>query len=333
MIMLWGISEDGPLRAVRGALDAHGRDLVFVDQFDAARYECHITTTGAKEGWLDLNGFEVDLDEVGAVFLRPYATRRVLDLIEGCDNQVIEQVAWFDDALMVWTELTRALVVNRPSAMASNASKPLQTHIAKKFGFETPPTLLTNDRHAATSFQAEHGAAIYKSASGVRSRVARLDREVLARLGTCACPLQIQAWIEGVDWRVHVVGDDLFACTIESDEVDYRYPQAGSAPRMEAASLPADVAAQCLRLARGLDFALTGIDLRRTKDGRWYFLEANPSPGFTYYEDATGAPIASAVASMLAACSCPFRKFHPVDGLSRNRRIAVAAGARCAARI
>jgi hypothetical protein len=30
-----------------------------------------------------------------------------------------------------------------------------------------------------------------------------------------------------------------------------------------------------------------------------YFFEVNPSPGFTYFEDVTGQPIAAAVARLL----------------------------------
>ena len=45
---------------------------------------------------------------------------------------------------------------------------------------------------------------------------------------------------------------------------------------------------------------LAGIDLRLTDDGRWFCFEVNPSPGFTYYEQATGQPIARSIARLLA---------------------------------
>jgi D-alanine-D-alanine ligase-like ATP-grasp enzyme len=46
---------------------------------------------------------------------------------------------------------------------------------------------------------------------------------------------------------------------------------------------------------------LAGIDLRRTDDGEWCCFEVNPSPGFSFYEDHTGQPIAAAVAELLVA--------------------------------
>ncbi|HXA39097.1 MAG TPA: hypothetical protein VNW53_08865 [Phenylobacterium sp.] len=303
MILLWGVSEDGPLRAVRAALEARGVDTVFVDQFDAEGFDCRIATAGGDGGRLRLGAGELDLDTVSAVYLRPYPGRRVMELME-VEAAAADRVERFEDALLQWTELTPALVVNRPSAMASNGSKPLQAHLAERLGFATPPTLLTSDRDAAAAFWAKHGAVIYKSASGVRSRVAQLDAVVLDRLCAPACPIQLQARIEGVDWRAHVVGDEVFACTVESDAVDYRYPEADG-PRITAATLPSAVADQCLALARSLGFVLSGIDLRRTPDGRWIFFEANPSPGFTYYEDATGAPISTALADLLARAEAP----------------------------
>ncbi len=55
------------------------------------------------------------------------------------------------------------------------------------------------------------------------------------------------------------------------------------------------------RLVASMSLLLAGIDLRRTPDGQWFCLEVNPSPGFTYYESATGQPIADSIACVLAA--------------------------------
>jgi D-alanine-D-alanine ligase-like ATP-grasp enzyme len=56
------------------------------------------------------------------------------------------------------------------------------------------------------------------------------------------------------------------------------------------------------RLATAIGLPSAGIDLRRTQEGRWYCFEVNPSPGFTFYQDATGQRIAEAVAILLANC-------------------------------
>lgn len=48
---------------------------------------------------------------------------------------------------------------------------------------------------------------------------------------------------------------------------------------------------------------LAGIALRRTPEGGWVCFEVNPSPGFSFYEEATGQPIAAAVADLLLVVS------------------------------
>jgi hypothetical protein len=48
-----------------------------------------------------------------------------------------------------------------------------------------------------------------------------------------------------------------------------------------------------------MGLALAGVDLRLRPDGRWFCFEVNPSPAFSYYENAAGQPIAAAVATLL----------------------------------
>jgi D-alanine-D-alanine ligase-like ATP-grasp enzyme len=43
-----------------------------------------------------------------------------------------------------------------------------------------------------------------------------------------------------------------------------------------------------------------GLDLKVTPEGEVFCFEVNPSPGFSYFEQATGQPIARAVARHLA---------------------------------
>jgi glutathione synthase/RimK-type ligase-like ATP-grasp enzyme len=198
--------------------------------------------------------------------------------------------------------LTPALVVNRPSVMASNNSKPYQAAAIGALGFATPETLITTDPAAAAAFWAAHGAVIYKSISGVRSIVSRLGPVHRDRLADVAwCPTQFQEYVAGDDFRVHVVGGEIFASRITSAADDYRYAgRQGAAVAIEPCELPRNCAGRCARLAAALGLHVAGIDLRRTPAGRWYCFEVNPSPGFTYYQDATGQPIDDAIARFLA---------------------------------
>ena len=120
------------------------------------------------------------------------------------------------------------------------------------------------------------------------------------------CPTQFQQYVPGKDYRVHVVGEEVFACEIISEADDYRYAtRQGPAPAIRPYELPGDVAERCLLLARAFQMSVVGIDLRCTPEGSWYCFEVNPSPAFTYYQHATDQPIDTAIARLLLAGSSP----------------------------
>jgi hypothetical protein len=298
MILLWG-----PLASVRDALASRGASVVFLDQRETLRSEIELTVDGGVSGVLRFPGGEVSLGNISAVYIRPYDLRAALSKnVEDSDHSHESQAALFESTISWWSDLTPALVINRPTAMRSNSSKPYQAAFIQSAGFDVPETLVTTDKGAATHFWDRHGTVIYKSVSGIRSIVSRLTPEHRGRLDDLAnCPTQFQEYVKGVDIRVNVVADETFGCEIESKADDYRYAsRQGCDVQMRSCNLPAEIADQCRSLAGALNLPVAGIDLRRTRDERWYCFEVNPSPGFTFYESWTGQPIGAAIARLLA---------------------------------
>ncbi len=114
-------------------------------------------------------------------------------------------------------------------------------------------------------------------------------------------PTQFQAFVPGVNIRVHVVGDALFATEIASAAVDYRYGERdGFDTAMAPVELPQAIAEACVQLTSGLGLVLSGIDLKRTPAGEWYCFEVNPSPAYSYFEELGGQPIAEALVRALS---------------------------------
>jgi hypothetical protein len=302
MILLWGIASDGPLAQVRAALLRVGAPMVFLDQQRVLQDRIALSLDDGISGSLRTAGQTLDLAAVTAVYVRPYDTMRMHAMQGAKPGGRRHQRAFaFDNALTSWLELTPARVVNRPSAMSSNHAKPYQLELIRKAGFEVPDTLVTTDPDAIADFWERHHHVIYKSVSGMRSIVTRLGDGHRDRLyDVSACPTQFQQCIHGTDYRVHVVGQAVFGCEIRSEAHDYRYPHRQSADvSLHACEVPADIADRCRRLATSLGLVVTGIDLRRTPEGAWYCFEANPSPGFSYYEESTGQPISDAIADLL----------------------------------
>jgi len=314
VILLWGVSSDGPLAAAQAALARRGAPVFHVDQRRTAEtaLDLRLDASGLS-GELRVGPDRCALAEIVGVYVRSYGTSTLLD--PDADAALVAHATGLEAAIQEFLDVTPAKLVNPAAAMATNGSKPYQAALIARRGFRTPQTLVTTDPAAAAAFRARHGAVIYKSVSGVRSIVSRLTDDDLDRLDDIAwCPTQFQAHVPGRDFRVHVVGERLFTCEIATEADDYRYAHRQDLPvSITEGRLPEAVAERCLRLAADLGLAFAGIDLRRTPDGDWCCFEVNPSPAFTYYESLTGLPIAEAVADLLIAGS-------PARGPGRSRR-------------
>jgi len=55
-----------------------------------------------------------------------------------------------------------------------------------------------------------------------------------------------------------------------------------------------------LALQKRLQLVYGAIDMRRTPDGEYYFLEVNPAGQWHFVEQRTGLPISKAMADLLA---------------------------------
>ena len=253
-------------------------------------------------GYIAGPDWKLDLDELTGVYIRYLGPEGRVPPPNIAPGAVPAMYFEYDTGLMVLLEDLPCAVVNRLGGGMSNNSKAYQALLVRQCGLLTPPTLVTNDPVAAHRFYEDcQGEVIYKSLSGIRSIVRRLEPEQLARLALLRHgPAQFQAFIPGENVRVHTVGDQWFATRVHSEVVDYRYAsREGRHVEMEPTNLPPAIAESCMRLARQLDLLLTGIDLKETPDGDYYCFEVNPCPGFLYYENYSGQPISTALADLL----------------------------------
>ena len=319
MIVLWGVPGDGPLDAVHACLSELGAEYRFLDQRDAAQSAVDIRVEGQRllvaiEG--ARAAARLEFERVGAAYLRPVDSERALPPELAGDRASRLRAESVDRAVVAWADLTTALAVNPPAAMAVNNSKPYQLRLVAKYGFAVPDTLVTTEPCAVRAFAERHGCLIYKSVSGTRSIVNVLEGAAMERLEAVAnAPTQFQEYVPGCDVRVHVVGGEVFATEVRSDARDYRYASLdGHDVELAAVTIPADVAKRCRAMASGMSLAVAGIDLRRTPDARWFCFEVNPSPAFVYYEEATGQPIGNAIARLLVRAD----EAHEAQG--RNRQ-------------
>lgn len=185
-------------------------------------------------------------------------------------------------------------VANRPSSGRSNGSKPYQMRLLTRAGFQVPKWLMSNELPQIRNFAREcPSGVIYKSCSGLRSRVRFLDDEVLERMMQGTTPVVVQEYIKGHDVRVHTVGDHIFSTKIISPRVDYRFDS--NEIEFQATSIPVTIGKLCREFAVDERLIIAGFDFRVTESGHWYCLEVNPVPTFLSYEIPTGQPIGDAL--------------------------------------
>lgn len=309
MILLCGVASESPVRLVAAALNELGVPHLLFNQRQCAAMEF---TFGIDGGQVDGNlcirengvkAVEYPLSRFGGVYVRLLDDSALPEMqgLAANDPQRLH-CRNLHDALLRWIEVAPCRVVNRLGPMGSNGSKPYQAQLIAAAGFDVPETLITNDPGLARAFIREHGRVIYKSASSVRSIVDTVTPADDARLERIRwCPTQFQAFVEGTNVRVHVVGRQVFAAAAETEAVDYRYAhRQGGSTELRAVDLGDELAERCIALAHSLNLPFAGVDLKFAPDGRVYCFEVNPSPGFSYFEAATGQPIALAVARYLA---------------------------------
>lgn len=289
------------------------------------RYRVHWEWAGgAPAGGIVGPGWALDLGDISGVFVRYVGQDGHAPLADVPEDMADVVLAEAQAGLAALLETLPCPVANRVAGSMSNHSKPYQALLVRACGLLTPPTLVTSDPEAARAFYEAHGGeVIFKSLSGVRSIVRRMEARDLERLHHLRhCPAQFQRYLPGDNIRVHTVGGELFATRIRSAAVDYRYArQQGGEAEMEPAALPAPVAEACHRLADALGLVIAGIDLKETPDGAYYCFEVNPAPGFAYYEQRTGQPISAALAELLRKggdATLPGREGRASEGWGRR---------------
>ncbi len=293
MILVCGVADEPVVRWFLARLVAAGEDFHLLDERDLGeRARLDIRVEGGRpRGRIDYGAWSVDLEEVTGVFSRAGVSEA------GVSGDPAGKVA-----LRVLLETFPGPVANRPSAMASNSSKPSQYEAIVRTGFDVPPTLCGGGVEALSAFRERNGPLVVKSTSSERSVVRELPlgEPVGPGPGATLPPHQFQARLRGTNVRVHTVGERVIACRMVTEALDYRYASSsGHSLRFEPARLATGVedACRCLSSLLSLDFA--GIDLLEDGSGRWYCFEVNTCPGYEWFERHAGVPVSAALVEHL----------------------------------
>ncbi|MBY0525690.1 MAG: hypothetical protein K2R98_19955 [Gemmataceae bacterium] len=190
--------------------------------------------------------------------------------------------------------------VNSWRAFQLHQTKPVQLAMIAALGVPIPASVLANDAASVREFFEKHPRSIFKPVQGGaharRVTPAHLTDANLQNLNVA--PVTLQEEVPGSNIRVFVAGQRVLACELLTEQLDYRDD---SDPRIVAHPLPPEWEDRCRTIAQALDLLWTGIDLRRTPEGKYVFLEANPSPMFMGFESRCGLPLTESLTALLTA--------------------------------
>lgn len=302
MVLLYGIAGDGPFELVADALEELEMPFVILDQARFAEIDFDLQLNNdCFDGEISIGHLSYPLSSFTGIYNRgiDFAALPAAQVLK-FQREVYDRYAGLFDVIQTWIEAASCAVVNKASAMSSNASKPYQLGLIQPY-FQIPETLITNNLQEVISFEKTSSEIIYKSASSVRSIVKSVDAANTTGLAAIRhCPTLFQKKLEGTNYRVHVVDNTVFAIKAETESIDYRYShKEGNETVLTPTVLPPAIEANCIALAKALNLPFAGIDLFHTNDNEWACFEVNPSPGFSYFENVTGQPIAAVVAAYL----------------------------------
>jgi glutathione synthase/RimK-type ligase-like ATP-grasp enzyme len=252
------------------------------------------------------DGARVPMAEVTAVWWR---RPQAFGIPPAVSDPVHRQFAMAEAATAfqgMW-QASDALWVNNVVRDAAAAHKPWQLELAKQVGMLIPETLITNDPDDARKFWAKHpGQIVYKPFSASvyawrETRILREEEEALADSIRLA-PVIFQKYVPAqVDLRITVIGEEIFAAEAHSQQGEYKIDVRFNADiTYKHHKLPAELKQKLLKFMRTLGLEYGAIDMRLTPEGDYVFLEINPAGQFLYVEQATGLPIAAALAAHLA---------------------------------
>lgn len=313
-VLILTCAEDPTADAVVAELAGRDVPVVRLDlgDFPVQLRLSAVNTGGAWTGRFGAGRVAVDWSDVRSVyFRRPTRFRLPAGLSE--PDQVLAAVEARHAIGGVLASLD-TLWVNDPLKQVAAEYKPLQLAVAATSGLRVPETLLTNHQPDAVEFAARVGGRVVgkQLSSIVLSEQDEMRMTYTTLLDPAGIdPVQfgvtahvIQKWIpKAYEARVVVVGREPISVAIRSSsaagQVDWRSDY--DSLSYERVDTPDPVRLGTGRFMDTLGLNFGAFDFVVTPDGEWVMLECNPAGQWLWLEQETGAPIAGALAELLAA--------------------------------
>ncbi len=176
--------------------------------------------------------------------------------------------------------------VNGWQGYALHQTKPITLQIVSKMGYAVPNTIYSND----PDMLKDYNNKVVKPLLGGSLTLPYTPNYPLRG------PITVQDLIRGTNIRTFIIGSEVLSCEVRTKYLDFREDPN---PEVLIHDLPLDMVKQSLNISKALHLKWASIDYRLTPEGRYVFLEANPSSMFIEFERRTKLPITELLGKLL----------------------------------
>jgi glutathione synthase/RimK-type ligase-like ATP-grasp enzyme len=202
--------------------------------------------------------------------------------------------------------------LSEPFYVYKAENKLLQLKTAQKIGFKIPPTLITTIKENLRDFFYQNKESIIikplsQTRVGIEKSQSFLFTNIITKgqidnldeydLTPCIYQKNIEKEYE---LRVTVVKDKVFAAAVDSQDfeetkLDWRRERLA----FRKVDLPSEIERLCINIVKELNLKFGAIDLIKTKNNEYYFLEVNPNGQWVWIETQTGLEISESIIAEL----------------------------------
>lgn len=312
-ILLLTTKEDITTDLIVVELEKQGANYIRLNCEDFPMYISMLWSPDEKNRIIFIKERSLDLNEVKSIWCRRIIPSMFLNDKISKEYRDFANMECYNFFKGYW-ETLNTFYVNKPSNISIAENKILQLSFAKKLGFQIPKTIISNNPRLMKKFVDTQESLIAKTIS---TGMLRLDNgnwgiysheikqgDFLKDEEIQVSPFILQERVlKQAELRVTIVGKELFATKMilkgeENKKSDWRLADENYII-YEKHRLPKELTSKCFKLMNYFRLYYAAIDFLITKDGRYIFLEINPSGQWGWIENETGFPITKKIAYLL----------------------------------
>jgi glutathione synthase/RimK-type ligase-like ATP-grasp enzyme len=196
----------------------------------------------------------------------------------------------------------KGIWINDPIATKTAENKIYQLNVAKKFGFQIPQTIVSQNPDYIKKFcEKLNNNVIVKPVRGTKLSnlfTRMLTKEHITSTSSMRiCPVMYQEYIRGsMHIRAHVLGNNIYSVLIKSEGLDWR--ENLDIP-FKVIDLPNSIQKRLHKVVRSLGLKMGIVDLKMTQNNNFIWLEINPQGQFLFVQGISGLNLISHFARFL----------------------------------